>query len=44
MSGEKVLLVVILVGIVALVGHAQSRFDYCKSHGQKTIGCVFQFE
>lgn len=44
MSGEKVLLIVILVGLIALAGHAQSRFDYCKRLGQKTIGCVLQFD
>jgi hypothetical protein len=43
MDTEKVTLLVILVGLVFLVGHAQSRFDVCRNTGQKNIGCVLNF-
>jgi hypothetical protein len=42
-DGEKVLLMFFVVSLVFLVGHAQSRFDVCRSMGQKTLSCVFQF-
>lgn len=40
---EKVTLLVIMIGLVVVVGHAQSRFDLCRSRGQKTISCVLDF-
>lgn len=42
-DGEKVLLIVVAMSLVFLVGHAQSRFDACKSIGQKSLSCVLQF-
>mgnify|MGYP006910490360 CR=1 FL=1 len=44
MDAEKVTVLVILVGLVFLVGHAQSRFDICRNMGQKNIGCVLKFD
>lgn len=41
-DGEKVFLMVVVVSLVFLVGHAQSRFDICKSMGQKNLSCVFE--
>ncbi|MBW4465778.1 MAG: hypothetical protein KME07_10120 [Pegethrix bostrychoides GSE-TBD4-15B] len=43
-EADKIILLVILVGLVFLVGHAQSRFDICRRIGQKNIGCVLKFE
>jgi hypothetical protein len=39
-DGEKIALMVIVFGLVVLVGHAQSRFDFCRSVGQKNVRCV----
>ena len=44
MDAEKVTVLVILVGLVFLVGHAQSRFDICRNMGQKNIGCVLKID
>jgi len=44
MDAEKTTLLVILVSLLFLVGHAQSRFDICRNMGQKNIGCVLSFE
>lgn len=41
-DGEKVLLIAVVVGLVFLVGHAQSRFDLCRSMGEKNLSCIFQ--
>jgi hypothetical protein len=43
-DGEKIALVGVVVGLIFLVGYAQSRFDVCKSMGHKTISCVFAFD
>lgn len=43
MKGNTVFFVIFLVGVVLVVGHAQSRFDTCKRLQQKTIACVFEF-
>lgn len=42
-GGDKIVLLAIVVGLVFLVGHAQSRFDLCRSMGEKNMGCVFGF-
>jgi len=44
MDAEKVTVLAILVGLVFLVGQAQSRFDICRNMGQKNIGCVLKFD
>jgi hypothetical protein len=41
-DGEKIFLMAVVVGLVFLVGHAQSRFDVCKSMGEKNLSCVFE--
>jgi hypothetical protein len=43
MKVEHIVFVVFTIGLVFVVGHAQSRFDICRRQGQKTIGCVMQF-
>jgi hypothetical protein len=43
-STDKVFAVILIVGIVFMVGHAQSRFDKCRSMGQKNIDCVLSFD
>jgi hypothetical protein len=44
MNGSTVVFIVFLMGVVLVVGHAQSRFDICKQQRQKTIECVMQFD
>jgi hypothetical protein len=43
-DSEKIMLFAVTLGLFFLVGHAQSRFDVCRSMGQKTISCVFALE
>jgi hypothetical protein len=43
MSGEKILFVLIAVGMIAVANHAYSRVDYCRSIQQKNLNCVMQF-
>ena len=40
MKGSTVFFLAFLIGVVLVVGHAQSRFDTCKQMGQKTIACA----
>jgi hypothetical protein len=43
-SADKVFAVFLIAGLVFLVGHAQSRFDKCRSIGEKNIDCVLSFD
>ena len=40
MKGSTIFFIAFVVGVVLVVGQAQSRFDSCKQIGQKTIACA----
>jgi hypothetical protein len=42
-DGDKIVLLAIVIGLVFFVGHAQSRFNLCRSMGEKNMSCVFGF-
>jgi hypothetical protein len=43
-STDKVFAFVLVAGLIFMVVHAQSRFDQCRSLGQKNIDCVLSFD
>jgi|GEM_PF-4461733 hypothetical protein len=43
MQTEKVLTLLMVILLVGVVAHAQSRFDVCRQMRQKTISCVLSF-
>jgi hypothetical protein len=43
-SADKVFAGVLVAGLIFMIVHAQSRFDLCRSRGQKNIDCVLSFD
>lgn len=43
MSGEKIVFILIAIGMFAVASHAYSRVDYCRSIQQKNLNCVITF-